>query len=268
MTADTAARFDLADPLPRGKVAIQASAGTGKTYTLADLATRFIAEDRASASELLIVTFTRAATDELRARVRDRVVGAVEHLASGRPAPSDDDLLALLTRQGDGAQLARLARAVSEFDAATVTTIHGFAKQVLGALGVTAGADPDARLDVDSSGLIRDTCADVLIAAAVDGRPVDLLPSLDVLYEATMLVDGRPDLVLAPVPDQAGAAPSHLLLRQLVEQTRGPRCPPASPERDPQLRRRSHPAPRRAPRPGRRQCHRLPPEPIPGGAGR
>ena len=219
MTADTAARFDLSDPLPRGKVAIQASAGTGKTYTLADLATRFIADDRASASELLIVTFTRAATDELRARVRDRLVGAVEHLESGHPAPPDDALLALLTRQGDGAQLARLTRAVSEFDAATVTTIHGFAKQVLGALGVTAGADPDARLDVDSSGLIRDTCADVLIAAAVDGRPVDLLPSPDELYEATMLVDGRPDLVLAPVPDQAGAAPSHLLLRLLVEQT-------------------------------------------------
>ena len=67
---------------------------------------------------------------------------------------------------------------MSEFDSATVTTIHGFAKQVLGALGVSAGADPDARLDADSSVLIRNTCADVLIAAAVDGRPVDLFPSL------------------------------------------------------------------------------------------
>ena len=63
---DDADRFVLADPLPVGKLAIQASAGTGKTYTLADLATRFIAEGRATASELLIVTFTRAATDELR----------------------------------------------------------------------------------------------------------------------------------------------------------------------------------------------------------
>ena len=87
MPTDDSARFDLADPLPLGKLAIQASAGTGKTYTLADLATRFLAEGRASASELLIVTFTRAATDELRSRVRDRVVGAVGHLASGEPAP-------------------------------------------------------------------------------------------------------------------------------------------------------------------------------------
>ena len=219
MAADDAVRFDLADPLPQGKLAIQASAGTGKTYTLADLATRFIADGRASASELLIVTFTRAATDELRSRVRDRVVGAVEHLAHGHPAPEGDALLTLLSEQGDSDQLARLQRAVSEFDAATVTTIHGFAKQVLGALGVSAGADPDARLDADSSALIRDTCADVLIAAAVEGGPSDGLPGLDALFEATMLADGRPDLALVPSPGQPGAAPSHLLLRQLVERS-------------------------------------------------
>ena len=218
-TSPDGARFDLADPLPRGKLAIQASAGTGKTYTLTDLATRFLAEGRASASELLIVTFTRAATDELRSRVRDRVVAAVEHLVGGRPAPPGDALLTLLTERGDPDQLARLQRAVSEFDAATVTTIHGFAKQVLGALGVSAGADPDARLDADSSALIRDTCADVLIAAAVEGGPVDLLPGLDELYEATGLADGRPDLVLVPAPDQPGAAPEHLVLRRLVERS-------------------------------------------------
>ena len=200
-------------------MAIQASAGTGKTYTLADLATRFIADGRASASELLIVTFTRAATDELRSRVRDRVVGAAEHLAHGHPAPEGDALLTLLSEQGDSDQLARLQRAVSEFDAATVTTIHGFAKQVLGALGVSAGADPDARLDADSTALIRDTCADVLIAAAVEGGPSDGLPGLDTLFEATMLADGRPDLALVPLPGQSGAAPSHLLLRELVERS-------------------------------------------------
>ncbi len=219
MAPDDAVRFDLADPLPRGKLAIQASAGTGKTYTLADLATRFLADGRASASELLIVTFTRAATDELRSRVRDRVLGAAEHLAHGHPAPEGDGLLTLLSEQRDPDHLARLQRAVSEFDAATVTTIHGFAKQVLGALGVSAGADPDARLDADSSALIRDTCADVLIAAAVDGGAVGDLPGLDTLFEATRLADGKPDLALVPWPEQSGAAASHLLLRRLVERS-------------------------------------------------
>jgi exodeoxyribonuclease V beta subunit len=219
MPTDDAIRFDPADPLPRGKLAIQASAGTGKTFTLADLATRFIAEGRASASELLIVTFTRAATDELRSRIRDRVVGAAEHLASGHPSPDGDALLTLLSEPGDSDRSARLQRAVSEFDGATVTTIHGFAKQVLGALGVSAGADPDARLDADSSALIRDTCADVLISAAVDGERTDDLPGLEALFEATKLADGRPDLALVPLPGQSGAAPSDLLLRRLVERS-------------------------------------------------
>ena len=58
--------------------------GTGKTFALADLATRFIAEGRISASELLIVTFTRAATGELRARVRDRLVVAAGCLSGQR----------------------------------------------------------------------------------------------------------------------------------------------------------------------------------------
>jgi exodeoxyribonuclease V beta subunit len=218
-TAPEGVRFDLADPLPGGKLAIQASAGTGKTYTLTDLATRFLAEGRASASELLIVTFTRAATDELRSRVRGRVVTAVEHLVAGRPAPPGDALLTWLTEHGDADHLARLQRAVSEFDTATITTIHGFAKQVLGALGVSAGADPDARLDADSSALIRDTCADVLIAAAVQDGRVDLLPGLEELYQAAALADGRPDLVLVPAAGQPGAAPRHLVLRGLVERS-------------------------------------------------
>ncbi len=91
------ATFDLLDELPRGRLAIQASAGTGKTYTLAALATRFIAERDLDVSELLIVTFTRAATSELRARVRERLVGAAEFLAaepcSSTLAETDDDLL-------------------------------------------------------------------------------------------------------------------------------------------------------------------------------
>ena len=86
MSADSPRPFDHLGPLPSGTLAIQASAGTGKTYALAALATRFLAEGKISASELLIVTFTRAATNELRAKVRERLVAAAEHLAGVDPA--------------------------------------------------------------------------------------------------------------------------------------------------------------------------------------
>ena len=59
--------FSLIGPLPTtGRVAIEASAGTGKTYTLAGLVVRYVAEAKVSVEELLIVTFTRAAAAELR----------------------------------------------------------------------------------------------------------------------------------------------------------------------------------------------------------
>ena len=211
--------FDHVGPLPAGKLAIQASAGTGKTFALAALAARFIAEGKISASELLIVTFTRAATDELRAKVRERLVGVAAHLASGDPGPTGDSLLDHLADHDVPARLDRVERAITEFDSATVTTIHGFAKQVLGALGVSAGSDPEARLAVGSSDLIVETCADVLVAAAVEGHPVGHLPKLDDLVRATRVADGRPDLDVVPVEGQPGATRGQTTLAQLVERS-------------------------------------------------
>ena len=70
-------------------MAIEASAGTGKTFTLAALATRYLAERDISPADLLIVTFTRAATAELRSRIRQQMVEAAAAL--GRPDPYDGD---------------------------------------------------------------------------------------------------------------------------------------------------------------------------------
>ena len=72
--------FSLLDPLPSGCVAIEASAGTGKTYTLAGLVVRYVAEEAVRVEELLIVTFTRAAAAELRDRVRSRLSEAAAAL--------------------------------------------------------------------------------------------------------------------------------------------------------------------------------------------
>ena len=91
--------FDVFGPLPEGQVVIEASAGTGKTYTLASLATRFLAEREVAPSELLMVTFTRAATAELRSRIRGQLVRSATALADGVVA--DDDKLSPFLATGD-----------------------------------------------------------------------------------------------------------------------------------------------------------------------
>ncbi len=71
--------FDLLGALPaeRSTTVLEASAGTGKTFALAALVTRYVAEGHAALDEMLLITFGRAASQELRERVRCQMVDAV-----------------------------------------------------------------------------------------------------------------------------------------------------------------------------------------------
>ena len=152
-----ASAFDLTGPLPEGLTVLEASAGTGKTYTIAALAARFVAEGT-PLEHLLLVTFTRAATGELRKRVRDRLVFTEAELArilaadsptlasELRPA-TDDEVIAVLAagpREVVEQRRERLAEAVAHFDAVTIETTHGFCQRVLDSLGTLGEGDPDA----------------------------------------------------------------------------------------------------------------------------
>ena len=66
---------------------LEASAGTGKTFTLAALVTRYVAEGVAALDEMLLITFGRAASQELRERVRSQIRDAATALARA-PAPA------------------------------------------------------------------------------------------------------------------------------------------------------------------------------------
>jgi exodeoxyribonuclease V beta subunit len=138
--------FDLRGPLPQGVLVLEASAGTGKTYAIAALATRYVAAG-VPLGELLIVTFTNLATAELRVRVRARLAGArdaIEAALAGEPLVDDDEVLALLVDAPDDELRlchARIVRALADFDAATITTIHGFCQEVLKSLGVSGDID-------------------------------------------------------------------------------------------------------------------------------
>jgi exodeoxyribonuclease V beta subunit len=166
--------FDLAGPLPSGVTLLEASAGTGKTYTIAALATRYVAAG-VPLDQLLVVTFTRMATGELRDRVRERLVTAAEGLGRG----SGDELTEILAAaEPDEVErrAERLGRAVAEFDAATIDTTHGFCLQVLTGLGVMGDVDPaDTSLVENVEDLIDEVVDDLYVrrfVASGDWRPL------------------------------------------------------------------------------------------------
>lgn len=209
--------FALYGPLPTGRTAIEASAGTGKTYTLAALATRFLAERDITPSDLLIVTFTRAATAELRSRIRDQMIDAAAALAGPGPAEADSELVRHLAGTDREVRRQRLVHAVAEFDAASISTIHGFATQVRRTLGLTPAIDPDARLVASPEELIRSACVDALAAASVRPLAPGDFPKPSALRNAVQKKLGGPDLVLVPDGSDPRVDPRFLLVRELVD---------------------------------------------------
>jgi len=214
MTAAGGTPFDLYGPLPTGRVAIEASAGTGKTFTLAALATRYLAETDFTPSDLLIVTFTRAATAELRSRIRQQMLEAAVALGSNNLGESL--LVRHLASADRDLRRRRLESAVADFDAASISTIHGFAAQVRRTLGLSSAIDPDARLDAGTDDFVVAACADALAAASLRSIPSGDFPSLKSLVAATGKKVGGPDLVLAPDGSEPGVDASYVLVHDLV----------------------------------------------------
>nr|WP_206530689.1 UvrD-helicase domain-containing protein [Rhodococcus aetherivorans] len=150
--------------LPTGTTVLEASAGTGKTYAIVGLATRFVAEGAAELSQLLLVTFSRAATQELRERTRDRFAGVARALADPEAARHHPDELIRHLAGGDVAtHRRRLLRALSDFDAATIATTHGFCQRMLDELGTAGERDTDAVLVEDVDELTIEVIADLYL---------------------------------------------------------------------------------------------------------
>ena len=223
-----------------GVFAIEASAGTGKTFTLATLLARLVLERGLGVGEILAVTFTEAATQELRARVRQRLVLAAEVAADGGADATDASDAAVdatdtspeaaLMRRLIDAHLARgdesrdalrrrLRRAADDIDMAAIFTIHGFCARVLRehALESGQGFDPPELLASDAE-LRAAIAADLWRAHAVDADAVDdlhalwpqgpdaLARDLSLLVREHVLLPEAPDYLPDPGPMLRAAA--------------------------------------------------------------
>ena len=160
--------FDVCGPLPSGVTVLEASAGTGKTYTIAALTARYVAEGT-PLDRLLLITFTRMATGELRDRVRERLVGceqALSRILAGAPDLGTDPVVTLLAT-GDEPEVRcrrdRLAHAVADFDAATIATTHGFCQEVLAELGTVGDLDRETAFVEDVSELLEQALDDLYV---------------------------------------------------------------------------------------------------------
>lgn len=165
--------FELLGPLPTGTTLLEASAGTGKTYTIAALATRYIAEGITTIDEMLIITFSRSATRELRERVRESLTRARDALRSGTPQ-TDVVIQHLRSLPPPQRQQAadRLARAVADFDAGTIATTHQFCMHALSGLGIIADTDP-GEVFVESITDLIDEVVDDFYVRKYGGPPAD-----------------------------------------------------------------------------------------------
>ena len=166
--------FAITDPLPTGTVLLEASAGTGKTWTIGALVTRYVVEGVARLEQMLVVTFGRAASQELRERVRAQLVEA-ERVLSDDPADraavavgtASELVTLLLTYDDEQRRLAhrRVVDALVGFDAATIATTHQFCSMVLDSLGVAGDSDSRARLVEDLDDLVREVVDDLYLRA-------------------------------------------------------------------------------------------------------
>ncbi len=151
--------FNMLNSSLEGTNLIEAGAGTGKTYTITGLFLRLILEKNLSVEEILVVTFTEAATEELKERIRDTLRECIA-VFSGDPC-EDSFLNGLVEKQEDlKSALRALREALRAFDQAAIFTIHGFCRRMLRENAFESGSLFDTELVTDQEDLKREIVDD------------------------------------------------------------------------------------------------------------
>ena len=151
--------FDLhRGPLKKANL-IEASAGTGKTYTISALFLRLLLEQKITVDKILVVTFTEAATCELKNRIRKNIRETLRAFETGQ---SDDDFIKFLINTTERKQwaISRLTGALRDFDQAAVFTIHGFCRRMLMENAFESGNLFDTELKADLTDLKKRVATD------------------------------------------------------------------------------------------------------------
>jgi exodeoxyribonuclease V beta subunit len=159
---------------------VEASAGTGKTYTITTYFVRAILERGLMPEQILVVTYTKAATAELRVRSRKRILQAIALLddPSGEPDALHEVVSKAVERLGRRGAEGQLRNALSQMDQASIMTIHGFCQRLLQDHPLLFGIDFDFEVAQDVASLYSELAVDFWATDLYD-KPDWLLRALD-----------------------------------------------------------------------------------------
>jgi len=151
--------FDITDSPLEGVTLIEASAGTGKTYTISGLFLRLILEKKLSVDQILVVTFTEAATAELKDRILNLLRKAYTAFST---CDSDENFLRSLLEKYQDHETARtlLSDSIRSFDQAAIFTIHGFCFRILQEHAFESGSLFDTELMVNQNEIYQEITED------------------------------------------------------------------------------------------------------------
>ena len=214
---------------PGGRCLIEASAGTGKTWTITALYLRLLLEEGLSPRQIVVTTFTEAAAEELRERLRGKLEQAIALCQAPGHGGQDEDMSWLearwvddATRQKDGHQLA-LALAV--MDSAPVGTLHSLCRRILADHPFACGTTLALGELVGSDALRHEVAADLwrclqqgadddpLLQALRQAGLVDTLNAVDTLHDALKKCLAPGVVIEAVLPQDL--APSSLELARM-----------------------------------------------------
>jgi len=172
---------------------VEASAGTGKTYSIAVLYLRLVMEEKLPVESILVVTYTRAATAELKERIRYFLAEAVHAFEDEEGTCREEVVSELVLKYKDAKdaqkRLALLKEAILWLDESAVFTIHGFCQRVLGDSAFETGEPWETEMILDQEELVKEAVRDFWRTHVTDAAPLILNVFADAKISLDKLID-------------------------------------------------------------------------------
>lgn len=171
-------QFDLSTAPLDGRVLIESSAGTGKTFSITGLFCRLVVEKDIPIDRILVVTYTEKATMELRLKIVRVLEGSLRYIEGFDGIELPSFMKDIIDRVDVSHVRERLQLALFNFHRARIYTIHGFCQRVLSEYSLETGSLFDVTLEKDSKALLKPLVYDFW-SSRIEVLPLDILDLLN-----------------------------------------------------------------------------------------